>query len=549
MMNFSLSRRARRALGLAAMAASGLLLSADGASQTHSSIHPYLQIEQVLTADFNGGDVLTYTGVGGGVTADISTRRVQATIAYDYQRRIAWNDRLADQDVHTGLAAVHVDAVPGLLTLDAGAIAARGHNDISRPVPGLRTTDNPNTAEIYAVYGGPSLSTHAGPVAVNASYRLGYVYVDDHSLAGGPVPAGTPRLDTYHSTTVQNAQASVGMAPGELPIGWTLAAGWGREDSDRLDSKFDGKFARGDVVLPVSATLAVTGGVGWEEMKASQQDFLRDPVTGAPVLNAGGRLVADPSAPRLLTYDQSGLIWDVGVIWRPSPRTELQLRGGRRYGGTTVVGTLEHRIHEDYVLTASIYDSVSSFGRLMIADLSGVPANFRTPRGGISGIGGLNGCIFAADPKQGGGACFDDALQSINNFNFRNRGANIGFSGGRGPWSFGLGATYANRRYFAPPGPTFVLHGVTDQSFVLNGTIGRRFTRSSGLDFDAYAGWYDSGVQGAPGAFSTGVSANYYRPIWRERLQANVAAGVYTTHSGQFDSTIGSILFGLRYTF
>src|SRR4051812_50228066 len=76
----------RRFLGLAAMAASALLLSADGDSQTHSNIHPYLQIEQVLTADFNTGDVLTYTGVGGGVTATIATRRGPGGVAPPFQR-------------------------------------------------------------------------------------------------------------------------------------------------------------------------------------------------------------------------------------------------------------------------------------------------------------------------------------------------------------------------------------------------------------------------------------------------------------------------------
>jgi len=538
---------ARRYLGLAAMAASALLLTADGDSQTRSSIHPYLQIEQVLTADFNTGDVLTYTGVGGGVTATIATRRVQAVIAYDYQRRIAWNHDISDEDVHTGLAAVHVEAVPGVLSLDAGAIAARGHNDIRRPVPALRTVDSPNTAEIYSVYGGPTLNTHAGPVAIGAAYRLGYVYVDDNSVSGAGLPAGTPRVENYHGSTVQNATASVGMAPGPLPFGWTVGGGYVREDADRLKSKFHGEYVRGDVVLPVSGTLAATGGVGWEDMKASQQDIVRDS-NGFPVLSPRGNLVGDPSKPRLLTYDQSGLIWDVGVIWRPSPRTELQARVGQRYGGTTFVGSLQHRLNRDYVLTASVYDSVSSFGRLLVSDLGGVPTDFRPPRGGISGIGGLNGCVFGSDPKKGG-ACFDDALQSIDNFNFRNRGANIMFSGEHGAYSFGLGAGYANRRYFAPPDGAFVLHGVTDQSFIVRGELGRRLTRSSGINFDAYAAWYDSGIAGADGSFTTGASANYYRAIWRDRLQANIAAGLYTTHSGNFDSTVGSILFGLRYTF
>ena len=103
---------------------------------------------------------------------------------------------------------------------------------------------------------------------------------------------------------------------------------------NRLKSKFDGKYVRGDVVVPLSPTFAVTGGAGYEKIRASQQDILTD-ATGQPVITPGGNLVGDPTKPRLLTYDQNGFIWDVGVMWRPSPRTELQVRGGRRYGSMT----------------------------------------------------------------------------------------------------------------------------------------------------------------------------------------------------------------------
>lgn len=546
MKSFRLTAWRRRTLGFAALAGAMTLLAADGDSQTRTSVHPYLEIQQVLTADFNGGDVLTYTGVGGGVEATIESKRVTATIAYDYQRRISWNDALGDDDTHTGLAAVHIDAVPELLAIDAAAIATRTHADVRRPVPGLRTGDDPNVAEVYSAYAGPTLNTHAGPVAIGAAYRLGYVYVDDHSLAGGGLPPGSPRVDRYKSSTVHNATASVGMEPGELPFGWTVGAGWVHEDMDRFDSRFDAKYVRGDVVVPVGSTLALTAGAGYEKSKASQQDLLRDS-SGLPVVGPNGRVQADPTRPRLLTYDESGLIWDAGVIWRPSPRTELQARVGRRYGGTTFTGSLEHRINESYALSAFVYDNVSSFGRLMTADLAGVPRAFKIPRNGIGGIGGVGGCVFGAQP--GTGACFDDALQSLDNFNFRNRGGGILLSGGRGPWSYGIGAGYANRRYFAPPGTDFVLHGVTDQSFDLNATVSRRLTRSSGVDFDAYANWYDSGIAGESGSFSTGVTGTYYRSIWRENLQATLSAGVYSTHAGEFDNTVGSILVGLRYSF
>jgi hypothetical protein len=537
---------ARRALSIAGIAAGFALGAAAVHSQTRTSVHPYLEVQQVVTADFNGGDVLTYTGVGGGIDATVATRRVTAAISYNYQRRIAWEGGIRDDDVHSGVAALQVWAIPEMLALDAGVMAARSHADIRAPVPGLRTVDDANVAEIYSAYVGPSLSTHAGPVAINAAYRLGYVHVDDHSLAG-TLPPGAPRVSRYSSSTVHNATVSAGMEPGRLPVGWTVGAGYVREDMNRLDGTFEAKYVRGDVVVPVSPTLAVTAGVGYEDIHASQQDVLRD-AGGVPVIGPGGNLIADPSRPRLVTYDDAGLMWDAGVIWRPSPRTELQARVGRRYGGTTFTGSLEHRINESYGLTASVYDSVDSFGRLLVTDLAGVPRNFRVPRNGLnSGVGGIGGCIIGSDP--GTGACFDDALQSIANFNFRNRGANILLSGGRGPWSYNAGAAYSNRRYLAPPNGGFVVDGVTDQSFSLHAGASRQLTRHSGFDLAATADWFDSGIAGADSSFSTGVTAGYYRNILNERLQANIAAGLYTTQAGEFDSTVASILFGLRYSF
>jgi hypothetical protein len=528
---------------LALAATAGLSLIAVGTvrGEPRMSVHPYLEVQQVATADFDRDEVLTYTGVGGGIDAAIATRRVQATVSYNYQHRIGWNDRIEDHDVHSGLAAVHVEAVPGVLSIDAGAMAARTHSDIRFPVPVARTIDNANTAEIYSAYAGPTLTTHAGPVSIGASYRLGYVKVDDHSLAGAP--AGTPRVDRYSSSIVHNASVSAGMAPGRLPFGWTVGAGYVREDMNRLDSNFEGEYVRGDVVYPVSPTLAITAGVGYERMRGSQQDFLRDPVTGVPLLTPGGNLIPDPSRPRLKTVDQDGMMWDAGIIWRPNRRTELQARGGWRYGGTSFTASLRHQIDSRSAFNATIYDGVSSFGRLLIADLNGLPRKFEIPRNGVGGAG----CVFGTDP--GTGACFGDALQSISNFNFRNRGINAMYSASRGLWSFGLGAGYANRRYLAPDSNVFALHGVTDQSFTLQGNAGRRLSRDSGFDIDAYASWYDSGLAGSDASFGAGLTGRYYRSIFDPRLQAQISAGLYTTQAGEFDANYGSILVGLRYTF
>ncbi len=136
------------------------------------------------------------------------------------------------------------------------------------------------------------------------------------------------------------------MGPGKLPFGWLLSAGYDREDASQLDQRYEGRYYRGDVTLPVSATLALTGGVGYEDIEASQRRALRD-ANGAPVIDGRGRFVTDPNSPRLLAYDTDGLIYDAGVIWRPNRRTTLEARAGWRYGGEMLVGSLDYRISRD----------------------------------------------------------------------------------------------------------------------------------------------------------------------------------------------------------
>lgn len=549
--DFDPIRGTLRVLGLGGVAAGlALCLAPAAAQEARSDVVPYLEVEQVLTADLNGGgDVLTYTSVAAGVDARISTRRVDGQISYRYERRIPWSDDLIDEDIHSGIAQVSAQVIPDALSLDAGAIAARSRVDQRGLAPGFDSVDSNNSAEVYGIYAGPTFSEKLGALDVNANYRFGYVKVDQDQRAAYVPPAGQPRLDRYDSATSHSAFASIGMSPGELPVGWTASAGYGREDTNRLDSRYEGKYARGDLVLPVSPNLAIAGGAGYEEIEISQQDVRRD-AGGVPIVTPDGEFVADPSRPRLLAYDTSGLIWDAGVIWRPTRRTEFQARVGERYGGTTFTGSFEHKFNSSYAIRAFVYDSVDSFGRLLLNDLSGLPTNFNVGRNGLnSGFGGVGGgCVFGNDPGTGG--CFDDVFQSINTANFRNRGANVILSGERGRWDFGLGAGYAQRKYLAPRSGTFFsLDGVKDEAASIQGNVGRQVGRDAEVNLDAYASWYGSGIAGSEDVYSTGVTGSYYRSFLLDRLQAQAALGIYTTEAGDYDSTIASALVGLRYQF
>jgi hypothetical protein len=511
------------------------------AASTHrrhsrGEIRPYLEVAQVLSADLDhGGETLTYTSVAAGVDGHIETRRITAQMSVRYEHHFDWQNQSGDQDVVSGVAMVHAEVAPGVLSLDAGGIATRT-GGTGRT---FGVTNQDQSVDVYSVYAGPTLATNAGPLAINGAYRFGYTKVDDHTPGG--------RLnDDFDSATAHSLTGSVGMAPNRgLPFGWTVGAGYARENSGgRFRNRFEGAYVRGDVVVPVGPTLALTAGVGYENIQSSQRDVVRD-AGGVPIPDAQGRLTPDPSAPRLLTYDMDGVMYDGGVIWRPSPRTELQARAGHRYGGTTYVGSLSHRIGEHAAVNAVVYDTVETFGRQLTTQISGLPANSNFNRDPLTG--GLGGCFFG---QSGGGVCLDRSLQSITGSTFRARGASIAFSGERNRWSYGIGAGYNHRRYFLPSGAAFVAtQASSDEDVSVYGSIGRQLTRTSEIDFNAYASWYDSDLPGSHSVTSQGATLSYSRSFLLERLQLLAAMGLYHSDDGTESATNASGQLGLRYTF
>jgi hypothetical protein len=97
-------------------------------------------------------------------------------------------------------------------------------------------------------------------------------------------------------------------------------------------------------------------------------------------------------------------------------------------------------------------------------------------------------------------------------------------------------------------GDAFNLRDVTDQSAGLEASLGRRLTRTSGFDFNAYAQWNDSDLIGFSDLYALGLTGTYYRSFG-ERLRGQASLGLYNTSGDEFDSTVASALLGLRYEF
>lgn len=525
-------------LGGAACAA---LTAIPAQAQRSKSITPYIELSQTVDADLTNNDVLTYSTVAAGVDANIHTARTDVQVSYRYERRIAWNKDIGDNDVHSGLARANVRVAPGV-SIEGGALAVRTRNDIRGAAPINLAADNDNISQVYSVYAGPTLSTNAGPVQVNAAYRYGYTKVETPGAT--LVAPGAPKLDNFDSEQSHVVTASAGVKAGEvLPVGVTVSGAYERDTQNQLRQRYEGKYGRGDVVLPVTRTLAVRAGAGYENIKVTQKDALLD-AAGNVVTDRNGRFVTNEASPRRIAYETDGLIYDAGVIWRPSPRTLLTANVGRRYGGTIYTGSFSYAPTRSVSLQVGVYDGVTTFGRQLQDGIGRLPTTFITQRDAFGQQFG--GCTFSTGNSAGG--CLNGALQSISTSAYRARGVDAILSASRGPISYGVGAGYANRRFYAPEGEGFTVDGVEDDSYYAQAYVGVTLDPVSSINADVIANYYKSGIVGSRGIYSEGATVSYYRSFGR--LGASATAGLYNfSQQGLRDQTSAQGQVGMRYSF
>lgn len=505
------------------------------------SVAPYIELSQVLTADIQSGDVLTYTSAAAGVDASVDTRRVSVNISARYEHQFAYDSRSGDADNVTGLANAQIRVAPGL-TIDGGAIATRARTDIRGAAPSFFTNDRRNVSNVYSGYVGPTLSTGEGPIGINASYLFGYTKVTEPGSFG--VAPGSPALDYFDTSTTQQAMASVGFKSGTIaPFGATLSGGWDREDQGQLDARFDGLYARGDIVLPLTPTFAVEGGVGYEKITSSARDPKVD-AGGNPVVDASGRFVTDPASPRRIAYRTDGIYWDAGVLWRPSPRTSVEARVGRRYGSWSYTGSISYAPRPDVGLQVGVYDSVETFGNQLQRAIRGLPKQFTATRDLLTQQ--FSNCTFGTTGGGASGACLNSVFQSVSSATYRARGVDGVISMTRGGTQFGVGAGYATRKFYAPQSPGVVINGISDDSYYAQIFSSTSLGARTSLSADLFANYYDSGL--APGILSLGATSSLSRSFGRIGTTASV--GVYTfSQDGQDDQTQAQATVGARYQF
>lgn len=524
------------------------LVSAPAAAQDQSgeprraaNIQPYIEVSQILSAELSpGDDILTFTQVAVGVDLNVQGRNSGAAVSLRYERNITYGDDQVDSDTISGVARGTLSLIPNTLSLEAGGLAARTRLDA-----GGGTTANPLVREdaesrFYSAYAGPTLNTRIDVVDLTGVARVGYNRFENDAAL---VDAQGNTVDVFDDSVTYLGQVRAGVRPGDLlPVGLAVTAGGFQEDISNLDQRVRDLYVRGDVTVPLTPSLALVAGAGYEDVEISSRDVLRD-ANGMPVVGADGRFVTDRTGPRQIAFAVDGLLWDVGVMWRPSSRTSLSAAVGRRYDSTTYYGTFTYVPSSRSSFALSAYDGVSGFGGVINNSLAALSNDFEAIRNPVTGdFGGLVG------GSQGQTAI--GALGPVRSAAFRGRGVRASYERQIGRLTAALGAGYDRRTFIAAAGTVLApANGVTDESYYVIGGLTRQIGQSASIATNAYVNWFDSAAANGD-VTAAGASAAYNQSI-TQRLTARAAVAVdyFDSEFTAQDFAFATALLGLRYDF
>lgn len=509
-------------------------------------VQPYIEVSQVALAELSpGDDVVTYTQLAAGVDASVQGRNNGGSVSLRYERNVGYGNAALDSDSVTGVARGYVSLVPQTLTLEAGALAARTQvdNGGGTRLNAIEGSGTDSESRVYSLYAGPNLVARAGDADISANYRFGYTRIEAPD-ALVTAPGGQP-LDVFDDSTVHSANARLGVRPDVvIPVGVGIGGGFYQEDISNLDQRVRDAYVRADVTVPVSRTVQLVGGAGFEDVRVSSRDAVFDPVTGQPQIDGNGRFVTDGSAPRQIAFDTDGLIWDVGVMWRPSSRTALEAHYGRRYDSDTYYGSFAYAPDSRSSVNISVYDGITGFGGALNQALAALPTVFEANRNAVTGD--INGCV---DSLQSG-SCFGGALASVRSSVFRNRGAVFSYTQNLGRYSAGFGIGYDRRSFVAAPGTVLAAaDGLAEESLYASlfasGQVGQR----GSFTINAYGNYLTSDFADSS-AWILGTSASYSQQLYLGlSARAAVSLDYLDSDVSGEDIRTASALVGLRYDF
>ncbi|KUR77656.1 hypothetical protein [Novosphingobium sp. FSW06-99] len=506
-------------------------------------IVPYLEVDQTIydqTAPEQ--QTVTYTTLAAGADMLINSHSTTGVATIRYEHHFSETKAQGSSDTFTGIARTQTQIIPHTLQFDFGglathtAIAANGSTY-------LNPVDNVGSIyQIWSLYGGPSLQTHAGIVGIKAAYDVGYNEIDQirsYVPSGGGAP-----VDIFGHSLTQQGTATVGVRPGEVaPFGLALLGNYLREDISNLDQRLIDARLGGQITQPITRDLALVGDLGWEKVQVSQRNAELD-ANGNPIVGSNGQYVTNPNSPRQLAYQTDGLTWDVGVVWKPSKRTMAAAYVGQRYDSTTYYGSFYHAPNSRSTLNVTVFDGVYGFGSGLMSTLQALPTDFSVTRDPFSG--NVGGCYLGST----GGSCTTGALGSANAFIYRARGVNAAYALTLGRMNFSVGTGYVTRRFITADNSVLAAdNGLLDRTWYIDSSLSGQIDRQTRFVISGFASLYRTDEPGFADSGDWGLNGMLVHHL-TDHLVGTAAVevlGIKQQLTPEQLETLGQL--GLRYNF
>lgn len=224
--------------------------------------------------------------------------RFDADIDYQYQQFFFSENSARDQAYHNFAAVTTLQVMPERLSLGLNGAYGQTLIDPEEPIPVSNVLVSNNLTDFWSADAAPSFLQPLGDRhSLRLEYAYGVVRYPDFDLSFG---------NNVDSVDRQRYLASVGKNDDEAGFRWSLTARRVQADYEDFDS-FKADDVTAELGFPLSRQFAVVGRGGVES------DVEEDP--------RGGGLDEE--------------FWEIGILWEPSGRNQLETRVGARFFGDT----------------------------------------------------------------------------------------------------------------------------------------------------------------------------------------------------------------------
>jgi len=268
------------------------------------SITPRFEVEETYT------DNVTLVTVGKmddfvtqlrpGLTILGTTPRGQVSASYDLTYLYA-ADLDKDTFQHDLAGAFSYQVLPDFLSLTGQATISEQFLSRVGGISGSRAnfTGNRQTVQGYTI--SPTVTHRIGDWAnFSANYALGYFKADRGTQNQPNIPTVTPSF-------TQSAVATLGSGNNFYRLRWDMSFRFSETDRSQNRGKFRSKTAQGNLELVLDRHFSLVGSGGYEKFE-------------------------DPLLPIGLP---DSAIWDFGARLQPGPKSHVEVRYGKRFGGMT----------------------------------------------------------------------------------------------------------------------------------------------------------------------------------------------------------------------